>query len=252
MLRSIFVLFLVATCSTAFAEGPPATLMTAPGKPLVDQPLNAPIPAFDGKSNGFASGFQGWRWNAVPRGGKWEIAEGCFTGRETPEVKHPATASHGFRFRDVVIECEVRMNNVPMNGRPYRYLMVRTTDEKDYVCSVHLSEGGMRITKDDNDHAGPDKSQVLAALKQPFALDAWHKVVFEILGDEMVVTVDGHSLAGKHPQIARDKHSIMFVMGVEGSVRNLKVWEAGPKEGWAARRETLQKATPPAAAPVKK
>ncbi|MDZ4287416.1 MAG: hypothetical protein U0984_05635 [Prosthecobacter sp.] len=208
------------------------TLMTTRGNLLVDQPLNGPIPPFDGKSVGFASGFNGWRWNAVPRGGRWEIADGVFTGRETAEVKHPATASYGFPFKNVVIQCEVRLNNVPLDGRKYRFLMVRTTDAKDYVCSIHLSEAGMRITKDDNDHAGPDKSVPLGQLKTPLKLDTWQQVVFEILGDEMVGTVNGQSLTGRHPLITSDKHSVMFVMGVEGSVRNLKVWEALPKEGW--------------------
>jgi hypothetical protein len=49
------------------------TLMTKRGKQIVDQPLDQSRPLFDGKSNGFASGFKGWRWNAVPRGGKWAV-----------------------------------------------------------------------------------------------------------------------------------------------------------------------------------
>jgi hypothetical protein len=222
----------------AFAVDLP-TLMTERGKLLVDQPLNAPIPPFDGKSNGFASGFSGWRWNAVPRGGRWEIADGAFTGRETAEVKHPATASYGFPFKNVVIQCEVRMNDVPLNGRRYRSVSVRTTDTKDYVCSMHLNEGGFRITKDDNDHGGPDKSVPLGQLKTPLKLGEWHQVVFEILEDEMVGTVNGKSLTGRHPLITSDKHSIMFVMGVEGSVRNLKVWDALPKSGWEKSRAEL-------------
>ncbi|HYF38016.1 MAG TPA: hypothetical protein VD994_22125, partial [Prosthecobacter sp.] len=223
---------------SAFAADLP-TLMAERGKQLVDQPLNAPLPPFDGKSNGFASGFRGWRWNAVPRGGRWEITGGAFTGRETLEVNHPATASYGFPFKDVVIQCEVRMNDVPMAGRKYRSLSVRTTDTKDYVCSIHMNEGGFRITKDDNDHAGPDKSVPLGQIKAPLKLGEWHQVVFEILGDEMVGTVDGQSLTGRHPLIASDKHSIMFVMGVEGSARNLKVWEALPKKEWEKTRAEL-------------
>ena len=220
------------------AEDQP-TLMTTRGKLLVDQPLSQPIPAFDGKSNGFASGFNGWRWNATPRGGRWEIANGAFTGRENPEMKHPATASYGFPFKNVIIQCEVRMNNVPLASRKYRSLSVRTTDAKDYVCSIMLNEGGMRIQKDDNDHDGPDKAVPLGAVKVPLKLDEWHTVVFEILGEEMVGTVNGKSLTGRHPLITSDKQSVMFVMGVEGSVRNLKAWEALPKEGWEKIRTEL-------------
>jgi hypothetical protein len=246
--RLLILVSILSLSSTLLGTEDLPTLMTTRGKLLVNQPLNAPIPLFDGKSDGFASGFNGWRWNAVPRGGKWEIADGAFTGRETLEVKHPATASYGFPFKNVVIQCEVRMNDVPLGGRKTRYLMVRTTDKKDYVCSIYLNENSMRIGKDDNDHGGPDKPVPLGQIQTPFKLGEWHQVMFEILGDEMVGTVDGHSLTGGHPLIASDKYSIMFVMGVEGSVRNLKVWEAKPKEGWEkTRADLLARAKAPAA-----
>jgi hypothetical protein len=235
MLKTL--LFFALTSFATAAELP--TLMTTRGELLVDQDFSKPLKPFDGKSNGFASGFSGWRWNAVPRGGKWAVENGVFTGRETAEVNHPATASYGFLYKDVVIQCEVRMNNVPLDGRKYRSLSIRTVDAKDYVCSIHMNEGGFRISKDDNDHAGPDKSVPLGAVKTPLKLDEWHTVVFEVLGEEMVATVDGQSLTGTHPLIGTDKHSLMFVMGVEGSVRNLKVWQAKPKADWAETKARL-------------
>ena len=221
----------------------PPTLMTTRGKVLVEQDFAEALPPFDGKSNGFASGFKGWRYNAAERGGRWEVKDGCFTGRENPAVKHPATASYGFPFQDVIIQCEVRMNNVPLDGRKFRYLNVRTTDTKDYVCSIILSQAGFRIQKDDNDHDGPDKPVPLAEKKMPLALDEWHQVVFEIKGDEMVGTVDGVSLTGSHPLIQSAKHSVMFVMGVEGSVRNLKAWDALPNAGWDKNKAKLAAAS---------
>lgn len=237
---SILLLALFAlTSSLVKADELQPTLMNTRGKLLVDQPLNGPIPPFDGKSNGFASGFKGWRWNAVERGGKWEIADGAFKGMENPKVKHPATASYGFDFKDVVIQCEVRMNNVPMDGRPARFLSVRTTDTKDYVCSITLKESGFRIQKDDNDHGGPDKAVPLGESKAPLKLDEWIKVLFEIRGEEMCATVNGVTLAGKHPLIASEKCSIMFVCGVEGSVRNLKVWEGLPNSAWEKNRAKI-------------
>lgn len=215
------------------------TLMTLRGQQVVDQPLRESPPLFDGKSNGFASGFKGWRWNAVPRGGKWAVVDAAFRGSETPEVKHPATASYGFDFKNIIIQCEVRMNDVPMNGRPTRFLSIRTTDTKDYVCSIILTPDGFRIQKDDNDHGGPDKAVPLAAAKMPLKLDEWQTVVFEILGDEMVGTVNGKSLTGSHPLIASEKHSVMFVCGVEGSVRNLKAWVAEPNPEWPKNKAKI-------------
>lgn len=232
----------------AFAAEEPL-LMTTRGKLLVDQDFSAPLKPFDGVSNGFASGFSGWRWNAVPRGGKWEVAEGVFTGRETPEVKHPATASYGFRYQNVIIQCQVRMNDVPLDGRRSRSVSIRTVDAKDYVCSLYLNEAGFRISKDDNDHGGPDKAVPLGAVKTGLKLDEWHTVVMEILGDEMVGTVNGRSLTGSHPLIAAEKHSLMFVMAAEGSVRNLKVWEALPNPAWAKNKAALAASGSAAAKP---
>jgi hypothetical protein len=219
------------------------TLMTTRGKLLVEQNFEKPLPPFDGKSNGFASGFKAWRYNAAERGGHWEVKDGCFTGAENPKVQHPATASYGFEFKDVIIQCEVRMNDVPLDGRKARYINVRTTDTKDYVCSIILNENGFRIQKDDNDHGGPDKAVPLAEKKMPLKLNGWHKVLFEIKGDEMVGTIDGQSLTGSHPLITSNKHSVMFVMGVEGSVRNLKAWEAQPNPEWSKHKTQLTTAT---------
>jgi hypothetical protein len=237
-MKTLLALLLAATF--AHAEELP-TLMTTRGKLLVDQPFTEALPKFDGKSNGFASGFKGWRHNAVERGGRWEVKDGHFIGRENPKVNHPATASYGFDFTNVVIQCEVRMDDVPLEGRKYRSVSVRTTDTKDYVCSVMLNQGGFRIQKDDNDHGGPDKAVPLGEVKTPLKLDEWHTVLFEILGDEMCVTVDGKMLTGSHPLITSRKCSIMFVAGVQSRVRNFRVWEAAPNAAWKENKTKLIK-----------
>jgi hypothetical protein len=246
---TLFCALSLATPLVAADELP--TLMTTRGKLLVQQDFEKPLPPFDGKSNGFASGFKAWRYNSAARGGHWEVVDGTFQGTENPAVHHPATASYGFDFKDVVIQCEVKMNGTPLNGRSGHYAMVRTTDTKDYVCSVMLHEKNWGIEKDDNDHAGPDKAVPLGRLDTPLNLDQWHTVVFEILGEEMVGTVDGKSLTGTHPLIGEPKHSVMFVMGGEGAVRHFKVWEALPNPAWETNKAAIL-ATMKAAAPVKK
>lgn len=234
----VVALSAIAALSAA-AEMPPTTLMTRPGKLLVGEDFSKPLPPPEGSTANYASGFKGWRCNVSDRGGRWEVVDGAFRGIENPTVSHPACASVGFDFKDVVIACEVRMHDVPLEGRKYRGFSVRTTDAKDYVCSVMLSEGGMRIQKDDNDHGGPDKAVPLGEIKTPVKLGEWQKIVFEILGDEMVGTLNGKSLTGQHPLIASEKHSVMFVSSVEGSVRNLRVWEARPNPDWSRNKRTI-------------
>lgn len=245
-------LALAALVTTPLQAEDSPTLMTVRGKLLVDQEFEKPLPPFDGKSNGFASGFKGWRYNAVPRGGHWEVVEGTFKGTENPQLHHPATASYGFDFKNVVIQCEVRMLNTPLNGRPSHRMQVRTTDTKDYVCSVMIDEKGWGIEKDDNDHAGPDKPVPLGRINMPMKLDEWHTVLFEILGEEMVATVDGKSLSGTHSLIGEDKHSVMFVVGGEGEVRHFKVWEATPNPEWSKNKAAHVLAGMPKTAPKKK
>lgn len=218
----------------------PATLMTKRGKLIYEENFAKPLPPPVGSTANFASGFKGWRCNVVERGGHWEVAEGVFTGSENPKVSHPATASYGFDFKNVVIQCEVRLNDVPLEGRKARSFSIRTTDDKDYVCSILLNESGMRIQKDDNDHAGPDKAVPLGQLKTPIKLGERQQVTFEILGDEMVGTLNGKSLTGNHPLITSQKRSVMFVSGVVGSVRNLKIWEAEANPDWAKNKAKLE------------
>jgi hypothetical protein len=232
-------LILAVSALTAFADDPLPTAMATRGRLLVEEDFAKPLPPFDGKSNGFASGFTAWRYNTAERGGTWTVENGTFKGVENPAVHHPATASRGFVFKNAIIQCQVRMHDVPMEGRASRYFMVRTTDTKDYVCSIILNEKGWRIQKDDNDHAGPDKPEPLGQFTTPLKLGEWQTVIFEILGDEMVGAVNGRSLTGQHPLIASEKHSVMFVSGVEGSVRNFKVWEALPNPEWAKNKQAI-------------
>jgi hypothetical protein len=246
----LFGLFLLLAATTALAAdaGLPKTLLTIPGKLMLSEDFAATLPPPEGSTARFASGFKGWRFNVEQRGGHWDVVDGMFRGIESPEANHPATASIGFDFKNVVIACEVRLHDVPLEGRKSRGFSVRTTDTKDYVCSIMLSPSGMRIQKDDNDHAGPDVAVPLGQLKAPLALGEWQTVVFEILGDEMVGTLNGQSLTGQHPLIASDKKSIMFVSSGEGSARRLKVWEATPNPDWAKHKAALAAAQAKAAA----
>jgi hypothetical protein len=137
----LILLLATTLCLTAKAEDP-ATLMTTRGKLLASEDFAQAPPPFTGKAVGFASGFTGWRYNSRTTGGKggrWEIANGEFRGIETPGANHPATASFGLLFQNVIIQCEVRLNDVPDEGRKYRSLFVKATDTKDYVISLSLA-----------------------------------------------------------------------------------------------------------------
>ncbi len=230
---------------------PPITLMTTRGKLLLSEDFEKPLAPLTGKPVGFASGFEGWRYSAGPAAGKsgmWRLADGCFTGIESPEAHHPATASYGMKFQNAVIQCDVRLNDVPAEGRQYRSFFVKATDQKDYVCALFGSTSGINALAYDNDHADPKSGQraklPAVPLSSPGKLGGWRTVVLEISGDELVATTDGKSVTLKSPLIGAAKHSIMLGAGTEASFRRLRVWEALPNPAWEENRKALAQKAP--------
>jgi hypothetical protein len=247
----IALLLLTTLCLTSKAEEP-ATLMTTRGKLLASEDFAAAPAPFTGKPVGFASGFSGWRYNGGATGGKggrWEIANGEFSGIETPGANHPATASFGMTFQNVIIQCEVRLNNVPDEGRKYRSLFVKATDAKDYVISLSLGQGGLFLTPYDADKINPGTKQrekgTTVKLLKPIKLNEWHAIVLEIQGDEVVGTLDGQSITLSNRLIGNAKHSLMLGAGTEASFRKLRVWEALPKAEWQKNKAKLSAVVKP-------
>mgnify|MGYP000095985117 FL=1 len=254
MQHSLALLLLALSCVSTFAEDVP-TQMTVRGKELYREDFAQPLAKFTGKPNGYASGFSGWLIHGTgpeSRGGQWKQVDGRFQGSENPQVKHPATASYGIKYQNIILQCQLRLEDVeldkdPAHGRKFRYIQLRATNEKSYLCSLNLNQGGFQINKDDNDRDGPDKLEVLATHKKALALGQWHTVLIEIMGDEYVATVDGHTIAGQHPAIAQLKHSFMVVTGPEGSIRDLRLWEAKPNADWPMTRAVIAAANKPMA-----
>ncbi len=242
---------LLLTASLAYADELPPTLLTTRGKLIVSENFTKPLPPFTGKPVGFASGFSGWRFNAGPATGKsgvWKLADDCFTGIESPEAHHPATASFGMNFQNAIIQCDVRLNDVPAEGRQYRSLFVKATDARDYVISLSVGQGGLFLTPYDGDRINPatkqrEKGPVHQVLT-PIKINEWHTVVLEIHGSDVVGTIDGKSTTLSNPLIATDKHSFMLGAGTEASFRNLRVWETLPNPEWPKHQTRL--AAPPA------
>ena len=249
---TLTLLLCACTCAALAADELPKTLMTQRGKLLVGEDFTPPLAPVTGKPVGFASGFTGWRYNAGPAGGKsgqWKLADGCFTGVESPAANHPATASFGFQFTYAIIQCEVRLNDVPDEGRKYRSLFVKATDVKDYVIALSIGPGGLFLIPYDADRINPATKQrekgTAGHVKNPVKLNEWHTVVLEIKGDEVVGTLDGKSTTLSNPLISVAKHSIMLGAGTEASFRHLRVWEALPNPDWAAAKAALQAASKP-------
>lgn len=240
---------LVASCLIAMAtagETLPKTLMTTRGKLLAREDFDKPLAPLVGKPVGFASGFTGWRYTSgapVGRSGHWELSDGVFRGIESPEAHHPATASFGIRFQDAIIQCDVRLEDVPAEGRQYRSFFIKATDAKDYVCALFGSAGGLNALAYDPEKKDPVSKQraKLPQVSTPVTvkLGEWHTAVLEIKGDELVATFDGKSVTLRGELVGAEKHSVMLGAATEASFRNFRMWEALPNPEWEKNREGL-------------
>jgi len=246
-LLPLYLLLLLAAVPAVAEDDLPKTFMTTRGRLLMSEDFSKPLPSFTGKPVGFASGFAGW----LIHGGTWEVSDSAFRGCELAEKHHPASASYGFDFQDVVVQCDLRLEDVPLVDRRSRYLQLKATDEKDYVCVLTFGQWGLNGRSYDDTRINPrshqrEESLVPAQAPLPVKLGEWHTVVLEIKGDEVVGTLDHQSLTYRQPLIANTKHSIMFCVASEGSFRKVRIWEALPNPDWPKNKASLATVNSPA------
>lgn len=241
------LVFLVLALVAGAEESLPQTFMTQRGRLVVSEDFDQPLTPSTGVPKGFASGFSGWRFNQNPKAGRWEQKAGHFTGIELVESHHPATASYGMTFQDAIIQCDVRLDSVPADGRQYRNVFLKLTDEKDYVIQVSVGPGGLFLTPYDASRLNTASKQrergKSAIVKFPVKQDEWHTLVVEVCGDEVVGTLDGRSVTLSSPLIGAGKHSIMIGAGTQGTFRRFRVWEAQAHPGWSANKTRLLAST---------
>jgi hypothetical protein len=218
--RSLLAALVLSFCHS-FASGaepsPPATLMAEPGKLLVDNPLDK-VPE--------------------PRKGPgdWQVADGALRGSEREADHHGAVLRMPLKQRDVVLSYQFRLDGAKATSLSFN-------DEREHVCRVMIGPRLFRVQRDDHDHDGPDKAVVFGQQNIPVKPDEWHTLVVELLGPEMVATLDGkHTEFGADELLDRVKDNFGFTVSGDGvSFRKLQVWSATPKSGWDGRKASLKK-----------
>lgn len=211
------LLSLVVPMLGASPSAEPPTLMTERGKLLFSDKLDA-APS------------KAWKVGK----GKWEPVDGALVGTEIPADKHGAVMRHAQRFRDAVIQYSFKLD-----GAKTTTLSLNTA--KAHLNRVIITPAGFRVQKDDMDHTGPDKPAILQAVKLKIAPGEWHTLVVELRGKEMLASLDGEHVAfGANDAIDVEKANLgLTVAGASVAFKDLRVWEAGPNEQWAATKAKL-------------
>ncbi|HSI11420.1 MAG TPA: hypothetical protein VK961_05225 [Chthoniobacter sp.] len=205
------------TAHAADSAAESKTLLAERGKLLVTDDLNA-APAAP--------------WKVAK--GKWELADGVWHGEEVPADNHPGVIRRPLGAKDVIIQYSIKLE-----GGKQATLSINT--EKEHLCRVLIRPDAFIVQKDDMDHDGPDKAIVFKTIKTEIKPGEWHTVLVEILGNEMVASLDGDKVGfGSHEVIAREKANFGFTIGGGGvALKNLRVWEATPNKSWAETKAKL-------------
>lgn len=228
--------------------------MTERGRLLASEDLSQ-MPTDVFKGGALASMSHGWSF----RPGQWEIVDGALRGYQLKKDNHSAAAFFALPWKNAVLQFEAKLDGCsqvvfciddPAALRPAT--PTRPPQNRvEHLCRLIINENGFSTQKDDHDHDGPDKNEPFGAVSMPMAAGGWKTVLVEILGEEMVTTIDGQTIVGAHAQVAADKAYISFgvtgyskgfdkVPPLSASFRNFRLWEAQPAKDWPAVKAKLK------------
>lgn len=202
---------------------------------------------------------------------KWRVGKGFFTikdgvvtGAENPEDKHGAYAyvKPNFQFKDIVVEysaksdggkaCHLMINDSTYKESHAGHILRATlfpgkVDVADYKFGSMKNEIFDKMkdpatTAEEKTKLRESIKDKSAAFKPDVDLNQFHLIRVEIVGEEMLVSIDGKPAAYlksqgiDHPT----KNAIGFeISGKSSLLKGMKVWEATAAPDWSARREAV-------------
>ena len=202
---------------------------------------------------------------------KWRVGKGFFTVKEgvvsiaeNPDDHHGAYAyvTPGFPYKDIVAEFSVKIDgartcSLMINDRNYKEShaghIIKATVAPGKVNLADWKYGAMKNDiyekMKDPSTSAEEKKKLRASIKDKSAdfkveadLSQWHDVRVEVVGDEMLVSIDGKpvgylkSEGVNHPT----KNAIGFEVGGKTVlVKDVKIHEATASPEWPAHREAV-------------
>ncbi len=171
--------------------------------------------------------------------GSWTLVEGAVQVRELQSDMHGAVARRPAPQANFIVQYDFKLDGT-------KRTTLSINDAKGHCCRVLLDPAGLALQKDSHDQNKTDKAAILDRQPTDIAPGKWHTLLVEILGAEMVASLDGKQVVfGSHPSIDVPKKDIgLTVAGESASFRNLRVWEARPNSAWEATKAALAKDRP--------
>jgi hypothetical protein len=166
--------------------------------------------------------------------GKWEVVDGALRGSELKSDMHGATLRRDVSFKNAVIQYSFKFDGA-------RQTSLSINGTKGHLCRCIITPSGFTIQKDSTDHGATNKAEVIERKAVAIKPGAWHTIVVEMNGKEMLASLDGEHVAlGANAAIENAKGNVGLTVAGEGvSFKDFKMWEAEPKSGWEETKAKL-------------
>jgi hypothetical protein len=194
----------------------PQTLMLQPGKLLVSEDLNQPF---------------GKEWFGKP--GKWQVVDGVMRGSQVAADMHAGVRRREVKFTSAIVQFQFRLDGA-------KIMSLSMNGDKGHVCRVRVNSEGFTALRD-KDKKTNDPAVVLDKRDVKIEPNAWHTLVVEMAGKEMLARLDGKHVAfGANDGLTAPKTSVGFTVSGDGvSFKELRVYEGTPIREWEVTRAIL-------------
>jgi hypothetical protein len=170
--------------------------------------------------------------------GKYIVEKDQMKVAEVPGDGHLPTMTRSFKESNVIIQFSFKFEGAKWLGMQ---LDDATNDaKKEHVAQLTIEPDGFRIEKMTG--FGPTtKNMIVDQKKVKFDSGSWHTMVWEIVGDEMVATVDDREMAlAKADGMTLVRSRVQLVSSGEWAwYGGIKVWKAEPDPRWPKKRALL-------------
>jgi hypothetical protein len=164
--------------------------------------------------------------------GDWQFEGDALKGAEIAADKHNTYMSRDIPTPNVILQFSFKLQGCPWMGA--------SVDGKEHVSNLSLQPELFKIAKVTG--IGPTtKHTEVDATKLKLADDAWHTVVWEIYGEEMVATIDDTVMAlAKADGLSMDRNHVELNNGGQWAwFKEIRVWKAEQDDKWPGKRSQL-------------
>jgi hypothetical protein len=164
--------------------------------------------------------------------GTWVIESGVMKGAEIAADKHNTYMSRPLSSPNVVVQFSFKIDGAPWMGV--------SVNGKEHVAHLSFAAEAFKLNKVTG--IGPTtKHTTVDQAKVKLGDDAWHTVVWEIYGDEMVATVDDKDTAlARAEGLSSDRTSLELNNGGQWALfKDVRVWKAELDPKWPQKRAAL-------------